>query len=123
MPILDLEIVLKPQEAIGREVAAALADRAAAIFDAPPQSTWVKVRLLDPGHYAENGQASAEAVFPVFVTVLKARLPSPEVMQNEVLGLTRAVAEICARPPENVHVIYAPAGLGRVAFGGKIVSG
>jgi phenylpyruvate tautomerase PptA (4-oxalocrotonate tautomerase family) len=53
--------------------------------------------------------------------VLKARVPPPAAQQEEVDRLTAAVAAICDRPPQNVHVIYAPAAAGRVAFGGVMI--
>jgi hypothetical protein len=60
-------------------------------------------------------------VRPVFVSILKANLPDEAVMAREVEALTTAVAQLCDRPPENVHIIYLPSGNGRVAFGGQIV--
>jgi phenylpyruvate tautomerase PptA (4-oxalocrotonate tautomerase family) len=121
MPILDVEVVLKPGESLGREVAAELANRAAQIFGAPPRSTWVKLRTIASDHYAENGGDWSPEVYPVFVTILKARLPAPEQIRAEVAALTPVIAQVCARPAENVHVIYAPEGAGRVAFGGELV--
>jgi hypothetical protein len=53
--------------------------------------------------------------------VLKASLPSVELLQSEMARLTGAIAKACARPEENVHIVYEPAGSGRVAFGGRLV--
>ncbi len=121
MPILDVEIVLKPEETIGREAAMELASRAAEVFGAPPRSTWVKLQTIAADRYAENGGDWPQDVYPVFVTVLKARLPAAEQMRREVAALTPAIAQVCARPAENVHIIYAPEGAGRVAFGGELI--
>ena len=123
MPILNVEIVLRPGETVGRELAAELAERAGEVFDAVPGTTWVKVRTIAAEHYAENGGGPPEGVYPVFMSVLKAKLPDADRLRAEVASLTAAVAQVCARPPENVHVIYLPEGSGRVAFGGRIVSG
>ena len=71
-------------------------------------------------HYAEDGGVP-EGVYPVFVSVLKARWPAPEARQGEVDRLTAAVAEASHRPAENVHLFYQPEGAGRVAFGGRLV--
>jgi hypothetical protein len=60
-------------------------------------------------------------VYPVFVSVLKARLPSLGRLALEVAELTRAVAAVCHRPAENVHVVYQPEAAGRVSFGGRLV--
>ncbi len=123
MPILDVEIILKPGEIIEHNLARGIADAAAAIFGAGPGSTWVKVHGVDAAYYAENGAEPSDEVYPVFVSVLKARMPSPEDLRREVERLTPAIAALCQRPPENVHIIYLPEGAGRVAFGGRVVSG
>lgn len=121
MPILDVEIVTRPHESIRPGLARELADRTGEILGSPPGGTWVKVHLLSGEAYAEN--QSTEELFPVFVSILKARLPSPEALQIEVTQLTAAIAQACARPEENIHILYLPEGTGRIAFGGKLLSG
>ena len=121
MPIVEIETVLRPNEIIQGETVEELADQLGAIFGSPGGTTWVKVRTLETGHYAENG-GRPEGMFPVFVSVLKSTWPTKDEMQNEVERITGAVAQICARPSGNVHVIYLPEGRGHVAFGGKLVS-
>ncbi len=120
MPILDVEIILRPGESLNRELAAELADRAGQVFGSPAGTTWVKVKAIPHEGYAENGGALPEGVRPVFVSVLKWKLPAPEAMQAEVAELTEAVARACACSPEHVHIQYLPEGAGRVAFGGKV---
>ena len=121
MPIVDVEIVLLPEESMRLGLAAEIADRSGQVFGSPPGSTWVKLRAIPCDHYAENGGGPPDGVYPVFVSVLKARLPSPEVLRAEVGGLTAAIAEATGRPTENVHIAYLPAGASRVAFGGNLV--
>ena len=121
MPIVDIEIVLIPNETIQSQMVSELTDQLGEIFGSPKGGTWVKVRGLIESQYAENGQGR-EDVYPVFVSVLKSRLPAQEDLQIEVEKLTATVAQICGRPPENVHVLYEPEGRGRVAFGGKLVT-
>jgi phenylpyruvate tautomerase PptA (4-oxalocrotonate tautomerase family) len=121
MPIVEIEIVLKPNEIIQGEIVEELAEQLSEIFGSPKGTTWVKVRGLTHDHYAENG-GTPDGVFPVFVSVLKSISQTSEEMQNEVERITGAVAQICRRPSGNVHVIYQPDGRGRVAFGGKLVS-
>ena len=121
MPIVDIEIVLKPNETIQSQMASELADQLGEIFESPKGGTWVKVRGLAKSQYAENAQ-SDEEIYPVCVAVVKSELPTPDNMQIEAEKLTAAVAQICGRPPENVHVLYEPEGRGRVAFGGKLVT-
>jgi len=55
------------------------------------------------------------------VTVLKARLEPAEMLRLEAHALAAAIAAVCGRPKENVHIIYLPAGSGRVAFGGQLL--
>lgn len=121
MPIVDLEIVLRPNETIREEMVSALADELGEIFRSPPGKTWVKIHPLASNQYAENG-GRPEGVSPIFVVVMKSELPSFEEMQNELAQIAGAVAQICGRPSENIHVIYQPEGRGRAAFGGKLVS-
>lgn len=121
MPILDVEIITRPGESVDPHLAGELAQRAGAIFGSPPGSTWVKVHPLASEQYAENDDGPRGDVYPVFVSVLKAKRPSPAALQKEVEQLTTAVAQACQRPPENVHIIYLPEGSGRIAFGGKVI--
>lgn len=120
MPILEIEIVLQPGESLPSSLAQKIADHAAAVFGSPPGNTWVRLRAIPEAQYAENGSIPP-GVFPVFVTILKAVLPEPHVLQQELDQLTRTLAEACARPKENVHILYLPPGAGRVAFGGRLV--
>jgi len=121
MPIVDIEIVLKGNETIEGVMVAELADQLGEIFHAAKGTTWIKVHGLAEGQYAENG-GNEEGVYPIFVSIIKSRLPSLDEMQKEVEKITGVVAQICGRPSGNAHVIYQAEGRGRVAFGGKIVS-
>jgi phenylpyruvate tautomerase PptA (4-oxalocrotonate tautomerase family) len=122
MPILDVEIITRPGEVIGPHLASELARRAGLIFGSPPGGTWVKVHSLASEYYAENDDNPGSSIYPVFVSVLKARRPSPIARQKEVEQLTTAVTQVCHRPAENVHIIYLSDGTGRIAFGDKMVS-
>ena len=120
MPILEIEIVLRPGEALAVGLAARLADAAAGVLRSPPRSTWVKLRELATGYFAENGAGPEADTFPVFVSVLKAE-NVPEQLADEAPRLAEAVGGLCGRPRENVHIIFEPKGGGRVAFGGKLL--
>ncbi len=74
MPILEIEIFLRPGEMLASDLAKRLADACADIFKSDPRQTWIILRTLDPGQYAENEADGAEPVFPVFVQVLKSSL-------------------------------------------------
>ena len=121
MPIVDIEIVVKPDETFANEMVSELADRLGMIFGSAKNGTWVKVHQIAAHHYAEN-QGKAQEVYPIFVSLLKSRWPALDEMQKEVDAITGIVAEICHRPPGFVHVIYQPEGKGRIAFGGRVVT-
>jgi phenylpyruvate tautomerase PptA (4-oxalocrotonate tautomerase family) len=120
MPILDIEIVgnVTPPAAT---LAQALADEAGRLFAAPPATTWVRVRWLAREAYAEDGAMVATADLPVFVTVLKRQVPERVALAREMAALARAVARVVGRPAERIHVEYAAAAAGRIAFGGVLV--
>lgn len=122
MPILDIELVVNPEEPLPTGLAAQLADRAGAVFGGAPGTTWVKLHPILRHYYAENGVGLTEEVQPVFVNVLKAKLPSPAQLQTEAAQLAQIVAEVLQRPQENIHVLYQPEGAGRVAFGGRLIA-
>jgi phenylpyruvate tautomerase PptA (4-oxalocrotonate tautomerase family) len=121
MPIVDIEIVLRANESIREEVVSELANELGEIFHSSAGETWIKIHPLSADQYAENG-GTPDGIYPIFVTVMKSKLSSLEEMQKEVAKITGVIAQICGRPSDNIHVIYQPAGRGRVAFGGKIVS-
>ncbi len=121
MPILEVEVVLKDGEVLDPRAAARIADATASIFKTPSGNTWVKVRTLSPNAYAEDAGGPPDGVFPAFISVVKARCGSLGERASEAKRLTRAIAPILKRPPENVHILYEPDGAGRVAFGGKLV--
>ena len=120
MPILDIQIVLRPGEAVPANLAAALAEAAAKVLHSPPASCWVKVSFLAERHYAEAG--SPGGVHPVFVDVLKDWRPPPAELAAEASALARAFAGIVGQPAENIHILYLESAAGRIAFGGRVGS-
>ena len=121
MPIVDIEIVLKPNETLRDDLASELAEALGEIFDSPPGTTWVKMHPLSEVRYAENGETQ-KSLFPIFVKIIKSKMAGADEIQDEVKRVTSELARICERPPENVHIILEPIGSGRVAFGGKLVT-
>lgn len=121
MPILDIEIVASDSaSSLPADLAQSLSNEAARVFGAPQGTVWVKVRVIPSAQYAENG-GKPEGVYPVFITVLKSRVPERSALEDEISGLTQAIASTLNYPVENVHIIYQPGGVRRVAFGGKLV--
>lgn len=119
MPILDVEIVLKPDERLREGLAAEIADAAGEILGSEAGGSWVKLRELPKGRYAENEGGPPEGVWPVFVEVLIGELPQGEEMGKEAAKLAVEIGRICGRPKENVHILYLPAGAGRIFFWGR----
>jgi phenylpyruvate tautomerase PptA (4-oxalocrotonate tautomerase family) len=122
MPLVDVAIVLRPQESLRATLARELADRIGEVLGSSPGSTWVTVRAIGTDQYAENLTESTAEVRPVFVTIRKSQLPPRDMLQREVSALTPAIARVCGRPEQHVHIIYQPDGAGRVAFGGALVT-
>ena len=121
MPIVDVEVVCQTAAAKRLPSASGLASALGRAFVSAPGRTWVRVRALDASCYAENDAPVAIAELPVFVTVLRATLPIGAALQTEVASVTQAVAARVEREAERVHLSYAPAGVGRQAFGGHLV--
>ena len=69
MPLVDVAIVLRPQESLRATLARELADRIGEALGASPGSTWVTVREIAADRYGENRVGSTAEVAPVFVTV------------------------------------------------------
>ena len=120
MPIVTVEVVAGA-EAMAPDMAQALADTVGRALKSPPGQTWVRVSSLSRDRYAENEAALDAEQLPVFVTILKKQIPPRAEIEAEVIAVTVAVAQVVGRPAECVHVEYAPAAAGRLAFGGILV--
>jgi phenylpyruvate tautomerase PptA (4-oxalocrotonate tautomerase family) len=120
MPIVTVEVVVGAN-AMASDVAQALANAIGSALKSPPGQTWVRVSSLARDRYAENDAALDAAQLPVFVTILKKQIPPRAELEGEVTALTGAVAQVIGRPAACVHVEYAPAAAGRLAFGGVLV--
>ena len=119
MPIVDVELV--QADPSDRPEVQELADALGAALDAAEGTTWVRLRVLDRADYAESGAPISDAVRPAFVTIMERRPRRGVELEEAVSAVTAAVAETTGHPAVNVHVIFAPAAAGRVAFGGRIV--
>ena len=121
MPILDIEIAASdPENKLPADLTQSLADAVAQVFGSPQGTVWVKLRIIPSTQYAED-HGKLAGLQPVFVTVLKSRVPEGNALQNEITQLTQAIAKVLNRPDTNVHIMYQPNGAGRFAFGGNLV--
>ena len=121
MPILDIRIVQPDAFTKRNSLARELADATAAVFGSPSGSVWVRLEIIPPLQYGENGTDFQRLPRPVFVTVLHADLPEPTALAAEAKALSAAIATTVGCVPERVHVEYSPQGRGRVAFGGTLL--
>ncbi len=123
MPIVTLEYVQSDEnDRIDPITLQSLTDSLGALFTSPPGNTWVSVRYIDRTEYAENETKVPARVKPTFVHILLRTLPE----ENQLLVLAdkaaSTVAKVLSRQQENTHIIFAPEGYGRVAFGGKLIT-
>ena len=121
MPIVTVELVADPDRPLERNLTQSLADTVGRVLSSPRGQTWIRLRLLPRDGYAENDALVDAAELPVFVTLLERQPPTGAELQAEVTALTHAIAQVIGRPVTCVHVEYAPAAVGRVSFGGKLV--
>ena len=120
MPLLEIEIVGEVKETAVNGLARRLADAAGGVFGSAPHTTWVRLRVLSAANYSEN-EGAAAGIAPVFVKVTQRTNPERDALRTEIRSLTEAIARVCGRPAENVHVCYEPPADGRQAFGGRLV--
>jgi phenylpyruvate tautomerase PptA (4-oxalocrotonate tautomerase family) len=121
MPIVTVELVGDEPHAAEPSLAQPIADAVARVIGSSPGQTWVRVRWLPRGNYAENNVVVSGRDLPVFVGILMHSPPVGEALASQVSALTRAIADAVGRPANLVHVEYAPAASDRVSFGGKLV--
>ena len=122
MPIVTIQaVVAESEQKYAADTIQKLADSLGEIFESDPSSTWIKMIYLDRNQYAENDAVIEEAVRPTFVDILKRYLPDHDSLSTEAQRVADAVAQILTRPRENVHIVYLPPGMGRVAFGGNLL--
>ncbi|MBL8306378.1 MAG: hypothetical protein JNM33_06755 [Rubrivivax sp.] len=120
MPIIDIEAVCAEPTEFGPETIRKIADAVGEAFQLAPGKVWVRLHTLPKSAYAESGTDVGQTPDPVFVRVLRSRVPTGEDLEREIIAATRIVASCLGRREQNVHVEYAPPGLGRMAFGGKL---
>lgn len=123
MPMIDVEMVVRDEseDRLMPEDVRDLANNLAGFLGSGPGDLWLRLRYLPESRYAENGQS--KSTYPVFVTILKAQIPGPETLADEMRGIAAAVGTNLDRPQEHVHVVYKPDALGRIGFEGELAGG
>jgi phenylpyruvate tautomerase PptA (4-oxalocrotonate tautomerase family) len=121
MPSVEIELVLAEGASLPADLARRLAEALASVLQRAPGQVWVRVRALPGVNYAENARVLADDDLPVFVQLLLAQPPEGGPRVAQAAAVCAAVAQVIGRTPDRVHLEYAPAGVGRVAFGGVLV--
>jgi hypothetical protein len=120
MPVLEIELVGEP--GLRKDLGRLLADAAARVLSPDRRgATWVKLGWTQKWHYAENGWDERETPDPVFVRLLVAAWPDETERADTSRRLAEALAPLCDRSPELVHILWEPPAAGRVAFGGRLL--
>ena len=121
MPIIDIQLVFESKDKAEGNLAQNLSNALGKVLNAEPGRVWVRLLLLNSDCYAENEVTVKPSELPVFVKVLHATLPEAKILAEQSELLATTVALCLGRQPERVHIEYAAAGAGRMAFGGKLV--
>ena len=59
---------------------------------------------------------------PVFVDIVKRLVPVGPELEAEIAELTEVIGQEVGRPPQSVHIEYAPSAVGRFSFGGRFMT-
>ena len=123
MPIVTVELIEdEQQQPVHAAAIKNLTDELGELFNSAPGGTWLKLRYLPRQHYAENETTLSRAIRPTFVEVLKRDADTSATDRaTEAARIAEIVAQHFDRPIANTHIIYAPSGAGRVAFGGTLI--
>jgi phenylpyruvate tautomerase PptA (4-oxalocrotonate tautomerase family) len=120
MPIVDVHIVQDQAAAATAGLSQRIADALGLALGAPPGRLWVRLHWIEPTHYAENGLPVAAGERPVFVSLLHADPPEGAARADQAAAVAATLADCLERSVERVHVEFAPAAAGRIAFGGTL---
>jgi phenylpyruvate tautomerase PptA (4-oxalocrotonate tautomerase family) len=120
MPIVDIQLALRPGEKIAAGLAQSIANELGTVLHVHSGSLWVRLHELAPGNYAENSTLG-ETPAPVFVTWLENERPSGVALTTRITTITTTIARLTARAPEHVHLLFEASARGRIAFGGELL--
>jgi phenylpyruvate tautomerase PptA (4-oxalocrotonate tautomerase family) len=114
MPIIDVEIIIRPSEMPRRGLALAIANAADGALGSPEDTTHVKLHTIEAEHYAESGIAASTSSLPVFVSILGSGGHSPAELGLQAQVLAESIADACGRKKENIHILFLPSTSGRL---------
>ena len=87
MPIIEIDVVPRPDEITGGRATNAAANKLGDVLNSNPGQTWIKLRALEPKEYAENGMGSRHDVYPIFISLLIAKESSEDELNKDTLRL------------------------------------
>ena len=122
MPLIDVQVILKPGETLANNFASKIADTIGQTMDSPPGHVWVKVTSVSRSSYAENGSTIPDKMAPIFISVLLGELPETAQLEQLSANMAAAVAAVSKRKKSEVHIVFEPAGVGRVSFAGNLMT-
>lgn len=120
MPILNVTLVVAENEHPAPDCARRICEAAAPILGSQPGGTWVILEAVLEHNYAEDSGGPPAGVRPAFIRVLQFEAGDAAQRRAQARKLANHLAPILARPGDNIHIIFEPAGKGRVAFGGRL---
>lgn len=120
MPIVTIEAVAFDPDRISHDLVRRTADAIGQALGVAPGKVWVRLRALPKSSYAQSGVDAAQTPEPVFVQLLRSRLPGADQLEADLVAVTQAVAACLGKLEQDVHVEFMPHGLGRIALGGRV---
>jgi phenylpyruvate tautomerase PptA (4-oxalocrotonate tautomerase family) len=121
-----IEVTALPQRD-GVDVASAaqaLGAAVAMVLDEDPRETWVVWRTLEPGRYAEGGDApdvQPRSTHPPLVTVVAYEGRPADLVGRILAAVADTLAAQLELEPGNVFVRWSEATAGRLYAGGRVV--
>ena len=124
MPLLDVAALPQPDHVDLGTVEAALIHAVAAELDEEPSGTWVVWRALEPGRYAESGNAPAlqpASTHPPLVRVIAYEGRSPEIVARVLVAVAETLVRELGLAAGNAFVMWDELHAGRVYTGGRVL--
>lgn len=124
MPVLEVTALPQPDRVQLGDVASRLSEAVARVLGEEPRGTWVLWRTIEPGRYAEHGDAPAlqpPATHPPVVRVTAYEGRTPATVAAVLTAIAEALAAELDLTPGNVLVRWDEVGAGRLYSGGRVV--
>ena len=124
MPILDVTALPQPDHVDVGAVEGALIQAVAAELDEEASGSWVVWRALEPGRYAESGDAPAlqpASTHPPLVRVIAYEGRPPEIVARVLVAVAETLVRELGLASGNAFVVWDELQAGRVSTGGRVL--